>query len=83
MPMKQRSPWRLISSAIATAALVGGSLALGAPAAHADAPIGGCSISGNSNNAVGITRATDCPRLSKLRPNLVLDITVAPAYTVH
>ncbi len=56
MPMKQRSPWRLISSAIATAALVGGSLALGAPAAHADAPIGGCSISGNSNNAVGITQ---------------------------
>jgi hypothetical protein len=55
--MKSRSPWRILSSTIAGIALLGGSLAVGAPAAlAADPPIGGCSISGNNPGPVGVTQ---------------------------
>lgn len=52
--MKERSIWRALSSAVASLALIGGALVASAPVAQADTPIGGCSISGNSNGPVGV-----------------------------
>lgn len=45
--MKSRSPWRMLSSAVAGIALIGGSLALGAPAAQA-----ATTLSGPTNAAI-------------------------------
>jgi len=66
--MKSRSPWRILSSAVASVALLGGVL-VAAPVAHADTPIGGCSISGNSNGPVGVPQqlsVQDCQNLGQV-----------------
>ncbi len=58
--MKKRNPWRLLSSAAASVALIGGALVVGAPAATS---VGGCAISGNNNGPVGVSQqlsVVDC-----------------------
>ena len=55
--MSLTHPWRKVATAVSTLALIGAGLAAVTPSAMAaDAPIGGCSISGNSSGTVGMSQ---------------------------
>ncbi len=72
--MKKRSPWRVLSSAAASVALIGGALTVAAPAAHADSTLTGPSSAAPSQQ---VTFTLSSPPSGVLQ---IEDVTIQQPY---